>query len=338
MEQMRKQASKSLNWATAAGSNGNHRSAATTTKSLAEIQAEEERQERERQERERKERKARQKEMGLAQACVWGSATANLSWATRTAAAAAPPTAAQSSQPQQQQQQVGGNQKAAKQPTQAGNAWQQPQGFWDEPTPQQSQQQQQQQQQPQNRNAQKQQQKAGNNKGKNKLAKEETKVAAIFREKPKPQNEFEAWVGQSLEKFQSVDKLNAEFDVATFMAFLSEIESPYEVQEYVRSYIGETKAHRLFAKEYLERRSAWKNSQKARKNFDDDLLTPAAAINPNDPDFVDGPIGASPGGAKAGSRSKKKGGKNKSKDVSHLLAFSVSASDRVNAGELDLPN
>ena len=219
-----------MNWATAAGSNGNHRSPASNAKSLAEIQAEEERQERERQERERKERKARQKEMGLAQACVWGSASANLSWANRTAAAA-PPTAAQQLQPQQQQQ-VGGNQKAAKQPQQqpqGGNVWQQPQGFWDEPTPQQSQQQQQQLQQPNRNAAQKQPQQKSGNKSK-KLAKEETKVAAIFREKPKPQNEFEAWVGQSLEKFQSVDKLNAEFDVATFMAFLSEIESPYEVR------------------------------------------------------------------------------------------------------------
>ena len=208
-----------MNWATAAGSNGNHRSVSTAAKSLAEIQAEEERQERERQERERKERKARQKEMGLAQACVRGSA------ATVAAAAAATPTAAQQLQPQQQQS--AGNQKAAaKQPPQ----WQQPQGFWDEPTPQQSQQQQQQQHTP-NKNAQKQPQPKSSNKNK-KLAKEETKVAAIFREKPKPQNEFEAWVGQSLEKFQSVDKLNAEFDVATFMAFLSEIESPYEVRKH----------------------------------------------------------------------------------------------------------
>ncbi len=112
----------------------------------------------------------------------------------------------------------------------------------------------------------------------------------------------------------------------------------FQVQDIVRSYIGEAKAHKIFAKEYLERRSAWKNSQKPRKNFDDDLLTPAAAINPNEPDFSDGPIGASLGGAKSGNRTKKKGGKNKSKDVSHLLAFSVASSDRVNAGELDLPN
>ena len=117
----------------------------------------------------------------------------------------------------------------------------------------------------------------------------------------------------------------------------------FQVQEYVRSYIGEAKAHKNFSKEYLERRSQWKNSMKARRNFEDDLLTPAAAINPNDPDFIDGPIGAgsgaSPGGSKSsGNRSKKKGAKSKSKDVSHLLAFSVAPSERVNAGELDLPN
>ena len=81
---------------------------------------------------------------------------------------------------------------------------------------------------------------------------------------------------------------------------------------------------------------------KARRNFDDDLLTPAAAINPNS-DFLEGPLGggqgATPGGSKTGSNSaKKKGGKSKSKDVSHLLAFSVAPSERVNAGELDLPN
>ena len=127
------------------------------------------------------------------------------------------------------------------------------------------------------------------------------------------------------------------------MFVTSKVISVYrQVHDYIRNYIGEAKAHKNFAKEYLERRSQWKNSMKARRNFEDDLLTPAAAINPNDPDFLDGPLGgmgASPGGSKsAANRSKKKGGKSKSKDVSHLLAFSVAPSERVNAGELDLPN
>ena len=113
-----------------------------------------------------------------------------------------------------------------------------------------------------------------------------------------------------------------------------------QVHDYVRNYIGEAKAHKAFAKEYLDRRSAWKNSMKAaNKNyFDDDLLTPAAAINPNGPDFIDGPLGGASPGKSAANRSKKRGGKLKSKDVSHLLAFSVAPSERVNAGELDLPN
>lgn len=61
-----------------------------------------------------------------------------------------------------------------------------------------------------------------NNRNK-KSAKEEAAVTLIFREKQKPQNEFEAWCASSLEV------LNAEVDIPTFMAFLNDIESPYEV-------------------------------------------------------------------------------------------------------------
>lgn len=70
------------------------------------------------------------------------------------------------------------------------------------------------------------------------------------------------------------------------------------------------------------------------------MLTPAAAINPNEPDqdvpVVGGMMAA--GGNNQGNRRNKKKNKSKSKlDASHLLGFSVSASDRPNAGELDLP-
>jgi uncharacterized protein (DUF2147 family) len=66
------------NWASAASTNTN---GGESGKTLAEIQAEEARIDRQLQEKERYERKERQKEMGLAQASVWGSASANLSWA-----------------------------------------------------------------------------------------------------------------------------------------------------------------------------------------------------------------------------------------------------------------
>jgi hypothetical protein len=55
-------------------------------------------------------------------------------------------------------------------------------------------------------------------------------VTLIFREKQKPQNEFEAWCTSSLEV------LNAEVDIPTFMAFLNDIESPYEVGKILHPY------------------------------------------------------------------------------------------------------
>ena len=187
-----------MNWANSSSNNGDG-----TQKSLAEIQAEEQRQERERQERERREKKARQKDLSLAQASVWGSASSNLSWASK----AAPITAPQTTIP------VSGG------------------GFWDEPPAPKPQQQQQQQQQPPIQMSQQQQplqqqqtpQPSKKNK-KNNKAKEEIKVAAIFKEsKGKPDNEFEEWC------LSSLDKLNPQVDIPTFLSFLNDVESPYEV-------------------------------------------------------------------------------------------------------------
>lgn len=176
---------------------------------MAEIQAEEGRQERERLEREKREKRARQKELGLAQASVWGSASTNLSWANKTS---------------------------------SFNSGQQPSGFWDtnnDPPMQQQQQQEQhhqqqqpppqlfqQQQPPQQQQQQLQQQQNQKKKNKNNAnkAKEENKVAAIFKEsKAKPANDFEAWCTTAL------DKLGPQVDIPTFLSFLNDVESPYEV-------------------------------------------------------------------------------------------------------------
>ena len=86
------------------------------------------------------------------------------------------------------------------------------------PSPAQLQQQQQQQQQRQK------QQQSGKSKGKSKgLKAEEEKVSSIFREKKQPENEFERWCHGALQS------LNAQVDIPTFMAFLQDIDSPYEV-------------------------------------------------------------------------------------------------------------
>ena len=81
-EALRRQAKP--NWAATASAGLN------SQKTLAEIQAEESKLDTQRQEKERQERAVRQKEMGLAQASVWGSASANLSWAGKASSNGAP--------------------------------------------------------------------------------------------------------------------------------------------------------------------------------------------------------------------------------------------------------
>ena len=98
-------------------------------------------------------------------------------------------------------------------------------GFWDNaesPSVQQQQQQQQQQKQQSQNQQQQQQQKKNKN---NKKVKEENKVAAIFKEsKGKPENEFEEWC------ISALDKLDPQVDIPTFLGFLNDVESPYEVR------------------------------------------------------------------------------------------------------------
>lgn len=43
--------------------------------------------------------------------------------------------------------------------------------------------------------------------------------------------------------------------VPTFASFLKEVESPYEVHDYVRAYLGDTPEAKDFAKQFLERRA-----------------------------------------------------------------------------------
>lgn len=50
---------------------------------------------------------------------------------------------------------------------------------------------------------------------------------------------------------------------ATFVSFLLEVESIYEVHDYVKSYLGETREAHEFAKQFLERRQKFKPSPQA---------------------------------------------------------------------------
>ena len=59
----------------------------------------------------------------------------------------------------------------------------------------------------------------------------------------------------------------------------------HQVHDYVKSYVGEGKAQKKFATDYLERRSRWKNSLKSGARYEDDLTVPASALSPGDGEF-----------------------------------------------------
>ena len=155
--------------------------------------------------------------MGLAQAGVWGSASSSLSWAGKAASnatapapsAAAPSPKVKANQPTSSNQSVWANTNSSV--SSSG-------GFWDNAPPPGLAQQPQKQQQQQQQNS-----KSSKKKVTAKKLKEENKVASIFKENKLPANEFEQWCTQAL------TNLHAQIDIPTFMAFLNDIESPYEV-------------------------------------------------------------------------------------------------------------
>jgi PERQ amino acid-rich with GYF domain-containing protein len=68
------------------------------------------------------------------------------------------------------------------------------------------------------------------------------------------------------------------------VGFLRDIESPYEVKDYVRLYLGDGKEVQEFARQFLERRSKWRSAQRAA-HLEDDMCVPAPAVNPLTTDF-----------------------------------------------------
>lgn len=63
------------------------------------------------------------------------------------------------------------------------------------------------------------------------------------------------------------------------MSFLLTIESPFEIDDYIKQYLGDSRESNDFLKMFLERRLHCRKSTKKNSN-DDDLCAPAKAINP----------------------------------------------------------
>ncbi|XP_017019119.1 GIGYF family protein Gyf isoform X2 [Drosophila kikkawai] len=134
------------------------------------------------------------------------------------------------------------------------------------------------------------------------------------------ENEFTNWC------IKSLDNMSAKVDVPTFVAFLQDLEAPYEVKDYVRIYLGEGKDSMDFAKQFLERRSKYKSLQRAQNAHNDDMCKPAPAITPSSNDNTDN------------KNKQKKIKKNKMTrmDARSILGFSVTAAEgRINVGVRD---
>ncbi|XP_016994862.1 GIGYF family protein Gyf isoform X2 [Drosophila takahashii] len=133
------------------------------------------------------------------------------------------------------------------------------------------------------------------------------------------ENEFTSWCMKSL------DNMSAKVDVPTFVAFLQDLEAPYEVKDYVRIYLGEGKESLDFSKQFLERRSKYKSLQRAQNAHNDDMCKPAPAITPSANDYTDS------------KNKQKKVKKNKmTKMDARILGFSVTAAEgRINVGVRD---
>ncbi|XP_038145203.1 GRB10-interacting GYF protein 2 isoform X2 [Cyprinodon tularosa] len=81
---------------------------------------------------------------------------------------------------------------------------------------------------------------------------EEEKLLKLFQGVSKSQQDtFMQWCEQTLHTLNTANNL----DVPTFASFLKEVDSPYEVHDYIRNYLGDTPESKDFAKQFLERRA-----------------------------------------------------------------------------------
>jgi len=115
----------------------------------------------------------------------------------------------------------------------------------------------------------------------NKKVEEEEKLLKLFQGVNRSQHDtFMQWCEQTLHTLNTANNLDGKAKqtrpavahrgreseaherspslsppVPTFASFLKEVDSPYEVHDYVRAYLGDTPEAKEFAKQFLERRA-----------------------------------------------------------------------------------
>ncbi|KPP68436.1 PERQ amino acid-rich with GYF domain-containing protein 2-like, partial [Scleropages formosus] len=96
-----------------------------------------------------------------------------------------------------------------------------------------------------------------------KVEEEEKKLMKLFQGVNNSQDSFTQWCEQTLHTLNTANNL----DVPTFASFLKEVDSPYEVHDYIRAYLGDTPEAKDFAKQFLERRAKQKASQQQQRQL-----------------------------------------------------------------------
>uniref|UniRef100_A0A6Q2Z015 GYF domain-containing protein n=1 Tax=Esox lucius TaxID=8010 RepID=A0A6Q2Z015_ESOLU len=95
----------------------------------------------------------------------------------------------------------------------------------------------------------------------------------------KPQDGFTTWCEQMLHALNTSADNSSSLDVATIVAYLKEVESPYEVHDFIRSYLGDTVEAKEFAKQFLERRAKQKaNHQRQQQQHHYVVLSPIQSM------------------------------------------------------------
>ncbi|KAF7236774.1 GRB10-interacting GYF protein 1 [Varanus komodoensis] len=115
---------------------------------------------------------------------------------------------------------------------------------------------------------------------------EEEKLLKLLQGAHKPpQDGFTQWCEQMLHALNTSSNL----DVPTAVAFLKEVESPYEVHDCIRSYLGDTLEAKEFAKQFLERRAKQRASQQRQQQQEASWLSSGSLFqsnhNPKPPSF-----------------------------------------------------
>ncbi|XP_021110149.1 GRB10-interacting GYF protein 1 isoform X2 [Heterocephalus glaber] len=105
-----------------------------------------------------------------------------------------------------------------------------------------------------------------------KKTEEEEKLLKLLQGIPRPQDGFTQWCEQMLHTLSTTGSL----DVPMAVAILKEVESPYDVHDYIRSCLGDTLEAKEFAKQFLERRAKQKASQQRQHQQQEVWLSSAS--------------------------------------------------------------